>query len=220
MGKTEKTSGSISIIGGSDGPTSVFIDGVKKKTVRQRVHKQWFLLRKKWYSLRIKPNAHTMNEVIAYIKEKYGFTELEKDSKEYLSQYEELRASLIMRYKPELLGEYAAWPELKSHDEECIREFHKQLEIRQKKARGISQDEFSIDFHVLKKTENKCNMHIDIESNFGQISGGFNGPGKSGRRRFGKIYKDVYRYYGVTAADIANKTERYKDLLTRLAMRD
>lgn len=38
MGKIEKSAGGVSIIGGSDGPTSVFILGInKKKTLKQRI---------------------------------------------------------------------------------------------------------------------------------------------------------------------------------------
>lgn len=220
MGNTEKASGSVGIIGESDGPTSVFIGGRKKKTIKQRVHKRIFELRKSWYSLWLRPNAHTMAEVINYIKEKYGFTEVEKDTKEYIRQCDEMRASFIMQYKPELLGEYANPPKLLSRDEEGIRDFQERLKLRQQKAKEISEDEFSIDFHILRKKENENNMHIDIEARFGYISGGFSGHGKNGKRSFNKIYKDVYRYYGVTKEDIANKTKRYQELLTTLAMRN
>ena len=33
---------------------------------------------------------------------------------------------------------------------------------------------------------------------------------------FGKIYRDVYRYYGVTQKDIETKSERYEDLVRTL----
>lgn len=219
MGKIEKSSGSISIIGGSDGPTSVFLAGRKKKTLKQRVHKRLFQLRKKWYSLGIKPNARTMDEVIHYIEERYGFVEISRDAKGYLLQRDSLRTSFILQYKPELLGEYAAPPKLKSRDEEGIREFLKQSEIREQKAKEISEDKFSIDFHIFEKQENGNTMQICIESRFGYIGGEFSGSGKDGKSPFKKIYKDVYRYYGVTKEDIANGTKRYQELLTILAMR-
>ena len=34
------------------------------------------------------------------------------------------------------------------------------------------------------------------------------------------MYKDIFRYYGVSEEDIAQKTRRYTHLLTALAMRD
>ncbi len=37
-------------------------------------------------------------------------------------------------------------------------------------------------------------------------------------RKFRKIAKDLYRYYGVSGKDIAEKTERYYSLLGVLSM--
>lgn len=219
MSNTKKTSGNISIIGGSDGPTSVFLVGSKKKTLKQRVQKRLFALKKKWVSLGVKPNAHTMDEVIDYVKEKYGFVESAKDSHEYVSQHDSMKTSFMMQYAPELLGEYAVPPELKSRDAEGLREFQEQYEIRKRKALEVPEEKFPLDFHILEKTENGNNMHLYMESRFGYIGGGFSGSGKGGKSGFGKIYKDVYRYYGVTEDDIANETKRYKDLITTLAMR-
>ncbi|MBQ8821777.1 MAG: hypothetical protein IJZ82_03985 [Lachnospiraceae bacterium] len=217
MGKIEKSSGSISVIGGSDGPTSVFIAGRSKKTFKQRLQKQFFQLRKKWCALWIKPGAHTMEAVVAYAKNTYGFEELSKDDKEYIEQYEELRTSFIMMHRPKLLREYAAAPKLKSHDEAGIMEFQKQLELRRQKAKEISEDTFSIDFHVLKKKDKKGTMNLYLEGRFGSISGGWSSRGKRSGREFKRIYKDIYRYFGVTEEDIARKTERYQDLVRTLA---
>ncbi|MBQ6845232.1 MAG: hypothetical protein IJO60_11440 [Agathobacter sp.] len=61
---------------------------------------------KEWYALWIKPNPHSMKEVADYIREKYDFVELSKDSKKYQRLYNELRSSFIMQYEPHLLGEY------------------------------------------------------------------------------------------------------------------
>lgn len=55
--------------------------------------------------------------MILYLKGKYGFEEITKESKKYLTQYDSMRASFIMQYEPRLLGEYAALPKLKT---ECI----------------------------------------------------------------------------------------------------
>lgn len=220
MGRIEKTSGSISIIGGSDGPTSVFFAANRKKTIRQKVQKQVFAVRKKWYAYRLHPKAHTMEEVIAYLKEKYAFEEVEKDTMEYQNEYDRIRTSFILQYKPELLGAYAVYPQLKSHDEAGIREFQRQLECRERKARELSQEEFSIDLHVLKKADSESEMHFLIETVFGYIGGGFSCSKGTGKHRFNQIYKDVYGYYGVTEEDIEKETERYQELLTTLAMRN
>lgn len=219
MGKKEKSTGYVSIIGGSDGPTSIFLAGNKKKTFRQKLQKQLFQLRKRWYALWIKPEAHTMDEVIRYAKGKYGFEELSPDTKEYSIEHDSMRAAYILQYKPELLGEYAEYPQLRSHDEEGIREFQHQMELREQKAREIPKEAFPFDFHMLRKKENENEMHLSTEAVYGYIGGGFSGPGRGGKRRFQRIYKDIYKYYGVTKADIINQTERYENLLRTLAMK-
>ena len=217
MSKKEKSTGTISIIGGSDGPTSIFLVGTTKKTLKQKMQKQFFNLRKKWCALWIRPGAHCMEDVVAYAKEHYGFAELSKEDEEYLRQYEELRCSFILMQRPELLGEYATAPGLPGADEAGLKEFHRQLELRREKAKEITEEEFSIDFHVLQKRTDRGRMELILEGRFGSISGSWSSRGKGHSRQFKKIYRDIYRYYGVTEADIADKTERYQELVRILA---
>ena len=62
------------IIGGSDGPTSIFLlKNEHKPNMKQYLQRKMFELRKKWYALWIKPNPHTMEEVADYIRKKYDF---------------------------------------------------------------------------------------------------------------------------------------------------
>ena len=213
----EKTNGTnTTIIGSSDGPTSVFLVGGHKPNIKQKIQKKAFELRKKWYALWIKPGTHTMEDVACYVKEKYHFVECSKDSKIYRHQYDELRASFIMQYQPELLGEYAKLPELASEEENEIREFLAQMRIRQEKAKEVPEELFSLDYYYLEKQEKDDNMHIQLESHYEYIGGGFSG-GKN--NNFKRIYKDIYKYYGVSEDDIANNTKRYQNLLRTLAIR-
>ena len=220
MGKPEKSVGSITVIGGSDGPTSViFIGGKQKRTLKQKIQKVLYEKRKKRIMHRIKPGAHTMGEVVRLICDKYGFVEVPKDSKAYIEAYDDMRVSSLMQYAPDLLGEYVTSPELQSRDEEGFLEFQAQWELRKQKAREIPKEKFDIDLHLLKKKENEMQMHFEIEARFGHIGGGFSGPGKGNSRKFRKFFQDVYRYYGVTEADIADNSRRYQELVRVLAMR-
>ena len=220
MGKIEKTSGNISVIGGSDGLTSIFIAGGRKRTLRQRLQKRYFAIKKKWCALGIKPGTHTMEEVVSFIKEAYGFEEVPKDSGKYMREYDSLRSSFIMQYEPELLGEYAKPPKLQSRDEEGIKAFQKQLELREQKAKEIPTEQFAIDLYILEKTDGENQMDFILESRFGYIGGGFSGSGKGYKHRYHEIYQQVHRYYGVTEDDIANNTKRYQELVTVLAHRN
>ncbi len=205
------------IIGGSDGPTSVFIcSGKHKQNMKQRIQRKLFQLRKKWYALWIKPNPHTMEETANYIREKYDFIELPKESKKYQRLYNELRSSFIMQYEPHLLGEYAVFPELRSENEKEVKEFLDQMRFRQEKANEVPEELFSLEYYYFEKQENDVHMEIQLESHYGYIGGGASGKFIP---KFRKIHKDVYKYYGVSEDDIKNHTKRYDDLLRQLAMR-
>ena len=38
-------------------------------------------------------------------------------------------------------------------------------------------------------------------------------------KKYDRIFRDVYKYYGVTQDDIDNQTKRYEDMLRTLARR-
>ena len=59
-------------------------------------------------------------------------------------------------------------------------------------------------------------MEIQLEARYGHIGGSASGKKIS---KHHKIFKDVYKYYGVSEEDIVNNSKRYKDLLRQLAMR-
>ena len=201
------------MIRGNDGPTSIFIVGKGKKTVKQRVHKFLYKIRKAWIEKHLKPDPHNMDEVMNYIKNQYGFMEVDHSSDEYQNQYKEMRASFIMMYAPELLGEYAARPKLFSRDEEGIQKFMEQLAVRKEVAEEVPSQVFDIDFHIFKNEQADVHMEFLIESKHGYIGGSFSGPGKREKKQYEKMYHDVYRYYGVSVEDIANKTKRYEDVV-------
>ena len=191
MGKAfiKPSASATTIIGSSDGPTSVFIaSGNHKPDLKQKLQKKSFELRKKWYALWIKPGTHTMEEVAEYIRKKYRFVEHTKESPKYQRLCQELRSSFIMQYEPQLLGEYAALPE----------------------------ELFSLEYYYFEKQDKDLHMEIQLESRFEYIGGSTSGKKIS---KFHKIYKDVYKYYGVSEEDIKNHTKRYEDLLRQLAMR-
>lgn len=219
MGKIEKSASAVSVIGGADGPTSVFIAEEHRPTIKQRIQGVAFKRRKSQIEKCIKAEPHSMSEVMKYITEKYGFVELERGSDEYQIQYEGMRASFIMEYAPELLGEYAECPQLMSRDEEGIRKYIEQQELRQKAAASVSEELFDIDFHIFKKKLGDGEMDFLIETKYEYIGGGFNGSGNIKRRQYEKMYRDVYGYYGVSKEDIDNKTKRYEEVVRMLAIR-
>lgn len=212
-----KKARSVNVISGADGPTSYFVlSRDRKLTLKQKIQKLRFHMRKSWIEKRISANSHSLEEVCQYIQDKYGFREAERSSAGFLHEYEELRASFLMTHSPELLGEFATQPKLESHEEKDVREFMKELELRKNMAINISKETFDIDFYKYVKTEGDVGMHVVIEKKFEYIGGGASGS-KEAVREYHKIFKDIYRYYGVTQEDIDHKTKRYETLVRELA---
>ena len=145
-----------------------------------------------------------------------GFVELDNDKVRF--ERDGLRASFIMQYAPQLLGEYATMPRLKSESKEDIEEHIKQFQVRQQRAMEVPISEFDIDFHKFQISHEDINdnMYINIEKRFAYIGGGVSGD-KKVMRRFHRIFKEVHRYYGVTAEDIKNKSERYEQVMRALS---
>ena len=85
------------------------------------------------------------------------------------------------------------------------------------RAEEVPVSKFDIDFHKFQISfdDRNDNMYIIIEKHFAYIGGGVSGDKKQ-MRRFHRIYKDVHRYYGVTAEDIKNKSKRYEQVIRAL----
>ena len=204
------------MIGNSDGPTAVtVIKKNSKLTWKQKIEKCKYKIKRAYVEHTIKPKSHSLDEVIDYIINKHGFVELHND--EVCFEREELRTSFIMQYAPELLGEYATMPRLKSESREDIEAHMKQFQARQQRAEEVPVSEFDIDFHKFQISFDDINdnMYIIIEKRFAYIGGGVSGDKKQ-MRRFHRIFKDVHRYYGVTAEDIKNKSKRYEQVIRAL----
>lgn len=208
--------GKNTIIGGADGPTSVFL--IKKNvklTLRQKLEKGRYKLKRAFVERTIKANSHSLDEVIEYIVNVHGFVEIEGDKVN--QEYNEMRASFIMQYAPELLGEYATIPQLKSESKEDIMAHIREFQERKQRAMEIPIEKFDIDFHKFQVPFDDINdnMHIIIEKHFSYIGGGVSGNKKE-MRRFHRIFKEVYKYYGVSSEDIEMKTKRYEQVVRAL----
>ncbi|RKI25177.1 hypothetical protein D7V82_13895 [bacterium 1xD8-6] len=221
LGKNKKV-GSISIIEGHDGPTSFFIAGRKnlKQTLKQNIQKFFYDAREQRIVKSLKANPHSMEQVADYIVTELGFSEVDRTETEYKTEYFQMRASFILQYKPELLGDLAEAPKLENHEEEAIKLFMEQIEQRQKAAENIPPDIFDIDLHIYEKDSGNNNQSkLIIEKNYGYIGGSASGSKNGFMKEFDKTFRKVYLYYGVTQKDIDNSTKRYIELVKTLARR-
>ena len=212
----KKRASAVSIIGGADGPTSVFIAKRNTKlTLRQKMQRTKNKIKRFYVEKTLSCENHSMDEVMEYIVNRYGFIEVGHDAGEV---YQQMRASCILQYAPELLGEYAAAPRLKSKSPEDVEAYIRQVEGRMQKATEIPTTEFDIDLHEFQKKSDDINdsINIVIEKKYAYIGGGASGK-KRTVRKFQHIYKDVYRYYGITKEDKIRKTERYENVVRVLS---
>ena len=206
----------MSVIGKSDGPTAVtVIKRNSKLTWKQKLEKCKYKIKRAYVEHTIKAKGHSLDEVIDYIINKHGFVEIDNDEVRF--ERDEMRASFIMQYSPELLGEYATMPRLKSESKEDIQAHIREFQERQQRAMEIPIEKFDIDVHKFQISfeDINDNMYIIVEKRFACIGGGVSGD-KKVMRRFHRIFKDVHRYYGVTAEDIKNKTKRYEQVIRAL----
>ena len=167
----------------------------------------------------LKANPHSMEQVADYIVTELGFSEVDKTNAEYKTEYLQMRASFILQYKPELLGDLAETPRLENHEEETIKLFMEKIEQRQKAAEDIPPDIFDIDLHIYEKGDGNNQSRITVEKNYGYIGGSASGSKNGFMREFDKTFRKVYQYYGVTQKDIDNNTKRYIELVKTLARR-
>lgn len=162
----KKSASAVSVIGGADGPTSVFLLKKNAKlTLRHKIQITKNKIKRFYVGKTLSCESHGLDEVMDYIVNRYGFAEVDKDAEEYAEEYKQMRASFIIQYAPELLGESTTCTELKSESPEDVEVYIRQNEERMQRAMEIPSTEFDIDFHKFKKSFDDINdtMHIAIE---------------------------------------------------------
>lgn len=212
-----KSKGGVSIIGVSDGPTSIFVAGKsEKQPLKLRMQNYISKCKNKRAEKKIVAGVHTLHQVVAYAKNHYDCKEINSDELRYIELRKSLKESLILKHKPELLGEMQKIEDPDISDEESVKEFFEKLDARSKMIAKIPDSEISMDFHMyeIKTDQYSLTMEIDLIWNIFGIS--YSGNKKS-MRQVRKISQDLYLYYGVSEDDIREKTTRYSSLVMALS---
>ncbi|MDE5697118.1 MAG: hypothetical protein K2I96_06910 [Lachnospiraceae bacterium] len=186
-----KGTGSISIIGGADGPTSIFIAGKGSKVkLTTRIQNYFRKIKRNRIKKRITANHHTLEEVVEWLKREYGAVEVSQQSHNYLEQRNSLKTSLIMRHRPDLLGELMDLEPPEREDVEALKVFGEQIYERNRMAEEIADDIFPIDFHIyeIKWAEND-RMRIGVETVWQVLVGSFSSREKKIMKQLRKLYK-------------------------------
>lgn len=214
MQKTEV----ISIIGGADGPTSIFIAGksLKKLPFKERIRRFAYRCRRKRMEKRIYVNPHTLKETAAYAHKQYHAVEISKTQRKYTEQYLSAKEGLILMYKPELLGDFGKIEKPDVLNEESAKELYRQFQLRSEMITHIPDSEMPMDFHIYEIRIENGWMEFEIDFIWDIFEVSYSGNKKT-MKKLKKIAQDLYLYYGVSEEDIKNKTKRYSALLAALS---
>lgn len=216
MGKEKNN---VAIIGGADGPTSIFVAGESdKKPLKIRIEERMYGYRRGRAEKKITANVHTLEEVAAYAKDKYGIEEIDESRIEYQEEYGNLKESLIIRKKPELIADMKEICKPDINDEKSIKDFLSEMQERSEAIRKIPDNQIRMDFHLYTIYSEQGSLKMEIDYIWNDFGISYSGN-KKDMKRFKKIAKDLYQYYGVDEQDIRNKTDRYKALLAVLSQR-
>ena len=217
LGFNDKAAAAVSIIGGADGPTSIFIAGhSKKQPLKIRIKNSIYRYKRKKVEKTIVANPHSLSETVQYAKDKYELTETAPADREYIEQIKCLKESLILQYEPELLGEMKDIPVPDFSNEASVKEYLGKIKTRSEMIAEMPDSIIPMDFHLYKIRidDDFLEMEIDYTWNIFRMSYSGN---KAVMKKFKKISRDLYSYYGVTEKDIKNKTKRYSSLVTNLS---
>ena len=212
-----KSKSGVSIIGGADGPTSIFIAGrAQKRPLKVRIRSILYRFKRKIAEKKVVAGEHTLDELVQYAKNSYNLIETNSSERKYIEQQNNLKESLILQHKPEILGEMKDIPKPNIYNEKSIREYLCKIEARREMIAEMPDNVIPMNFHLyeIRIGDDSLEMNIDYIWNILAISYSGN---KKVMKQFQKISKDLYIFYGVSEDDIKKKTERYLSLVTALS---
>lgn len=213
----EKSKSEVSVIGGADGPTSIFIAGrTQKRPLKVRIRNTIYRFRRKLVEKKVVAGEHSLDELVQYAKNSYNLIETDSSERKYIEQQKSLKESLILQHKPEILGEMKDIPRPDISNEKSIREYLCKIEARSEKIAKIPDSVIPMNFHLYEIRIGEDSLEMDVDYIWNVFGISYSGN-KKVVKRFRKISKDLYIYYGVSEDDIKKKTERYLSLIAALS---
>ena len=86
--------------------------------------------------------------MVQYAKDHYDLVEINPAATNWIERQKNLKASLIMQHKPELLGQRKDIPKPDFHNEESVKNFLNEMEIRNKLIDQMPDNVIPMDFHL------------------------------------------------------------------------
>ncbi|MFR3270977.1 MAG: hypothetical protein ACLTPJ_06300 [Faecalimonas sp.] len=212
-----KSKSGVSIIGGADGSTSIFIAGrAQKRPLKVRIRSILYRFKRKIAEKKVVAGEHTLDELVQYAKNSYNLIETNSSERKYIEQQNNLKESLILQHKPEILGEMKDIPKPNIYNEKSIREYLCKIEARREMIAEMPDNVIPMKFHLYEIRIGDDSLEMDIDYIWNIFAISYSGN-KKVMKQFQKISKDLYIFYGVSEDDIKKKTERYLSLVTALS---
>ena len=188
---------SIAIIGGSDGPTSVFVTGRKngihiKHSIKNRIYR-W---KGKQAAKRITAGERTLSEVVTYAVKRYNAVEADLTKRKYATQKNCLKESLVSRFRPELLEDLVEVIRPDDYTPETVKALQEQFQARRERIEAISEEAMPMDFHIYEIILGDGRLELEIDYHWDVFGVSYSGNKKT-MKRMKEIAKDLYLYYGV-----------------------
>ncbi len=219
-----KAARSTTIIGGADGPTSVFLIGKAHgdknifRRIRNNFRQQLYRRRRQRIEKKIKPGAHSIAETVQYMIKHYGAKEAGPSYPHFEERRLQMKCVLLQHEKPELLGPRPQFlPPKDIHDQASVQAWMEKIEAWQKEyekmADQLPQESFPTDFHLyyIDRGEDGT-LEIESDAVHQVLTCSWHGK----KEKMNPIARDIHLYYGVSEEDIRKKTERYHMLVTEL----
>lgn len=205
----------VGVIGGADGPTSVYLTK-QKKPLRHYVRNLIYKYKGKRAEKIIVPGTHTLAELNDYATDRYAALELDKSHKRYIMQQACMKESIVIRYRPDLLGDLREIPIAETMDVEALRQCNELWQKRSQYIKSIPNVELGMDYHIYEIQVQGGRVELEIDYTWNEFRISYSGH-KKAKRKVKKIAQDLAVYYGVTEEDIQNRTERYLSLHASLS---
>uniref|UniRef100_UPI0040268D06 hypothetical protein n=1 Tax=Agathobacter rectalis TaxID=39491 RepID=UPI0040268D06 len=112
-------------------------------------------------------------EVVQYAKDHYDLVEINPAATNWIERQKNLKASLIMQHKPELLDPRKDIPKPDFHNEESVKNFLNEMEIRNKLIDQMPDNVIPMDFHLYEIKICEDLMEIEVYSRVSSGSDSF-----------------------------------------------
>ncbi len=236
-GRKGKGAASVAIIGGADGPTSIFLAGKRpgwKGSLKNRLRDWKQDKRRERIRASAVPGSHTAQETAAWLMARFGAVQVPAEESEYREKRSCVKAALVLRERPDLVETpEPVHPKIDpgrmgKEEKEALETFFAQAEKRNREAAEVPEESFPMIYSMYRirrkgKHGEKVAITVDFEEVRQLMGVSYNISYGKGRRRWKKrpdkpaTVGEIYDYFGFSREDMETGSERFLSWLSEKA---